>query len=197
MAAPVLKLTYFGLPARAFPVRFALRAAGLAFEDVRISFADLKGLKPSLPLGQLPVLEVDGVAMTQSIAMAKWAAKKAGLNGADDLEAFKIDELIAIIDEVWNKIPANEEAARLKWATEVVVPYFSLVERRITTSGGPFLLGSKLSVADLFLFALVDRLAVNFFDHMPKDFIKEYKVIYANFEAVKATEPFKAFGEQC
>lgn len=40
---------------------------------------DLAELKPTLPLGQLPVLQVDGTIYAQSMAIARYAAKLAGL----------------------------------------------------------------------------------------------------------------------
>lgn len=101
-----IKLTYFPLAARAFPIRLCLRAAGIAFEDERIPFAALgerrgpTGVSDDIPLGQLPVLSIDGKAYTQSMALARWAAKKAGLYPTDDLKALVVDEVTAAIDEV-------------------------------------------------------------------------------------------------
>lgn len=45
MAADTPVLTYFGLPARAFVTRVCLRAAGVAFEDKRVTFAEWAPLK--------------------------------------------------------------------------------------------------------------------------------------------------------
>lgn len=71
------RLVYFDFPGRAFPARVCLRAAGKAFVDERIKFEDWPALKPALPLGQVPVLEVDGKCYCQSIPISCYAAKLA------------------------------------------------------------------------------------------------------------------------
>lgn len=80
MATP-MKHIYFTLPngkgARGFVTRVCLRASGQAFEDERLTFATWGPRKAGTPLGQLPVLEVGGVAYTQSIPLSAHAAKLA------------------------------------------------------------------------------------------------------------------------
>ena len=81
------RLTYFGLGARGFPTRVALRKAGLLTEDKRLSFPDWATYdKAALPLGQLPALEVDGKTYCQSVPLSAYAAKLAGLYPATPLE---------------------------------------------------------------------------------------------------------------
>ena len=81
------KLTYFGLAARGFPTRVALRKAGMLHEDTRLTFADWATFdKAALPLGQLPALEVDGKTYCQSVPLSAYAAKLAGLYPATPLE---------------------------------------------------------------------------------------------------------------
>lgn len=79
-------LTHASCPHRLAPrplaraaIRVALKAAGVEFEDQRVSFPEFGALKPTLPAGQLPVLEVDGTMYTQSGAILRWAGKKTGL----------------------------------------------------------------------------------------------------------------------
>lgn len=52
------------------------------------------------PWGKLPLLEVDGKTVTQHLAICRYLGKKAGLNGKDDWEALKIDEIVDIINEL-------------------------------------------------------------------------------------------------
>lgn len=42
-------------------------------------------------MGQLPVLEIDGIPVYQSMAMARYAAKLVGLAGKSDWENLLID----------------------------------------------------------------------------------------------------------
>ena len=48
----------------------------MAFSDVRIERESWPALKTSLPLGQLPVLEVEGVTIGQSMTIARYAARR-------------------------------------------------------------------------------------------------------------------------
>ena len=54
------KLTYFGVYARAEPVRMLLAHAKVEFEDERITFEQWGALKATMPNGQLPVWEENG-----------------------------------------------------------------------------------------------------------------------------------------
>lgn len=44
-----------------------------------------------MPLGKLPVLEIDGVKHTHSIAILRYLGEKFNIFGSDDLEKFHID----------------------------------------------------------------------------------------------------------
>ena len=97
-----IKFSYFDLSARGFPIRVCLRASGVDFEDHRVKFEEWGEMKASgfAPLGQLPVLNIDGLEMCESIPMSIYAARLANLYPTDPLEAYKVDELVAIIDEM-------------------------------------------------------------------------------------------------
>lgn len=43
------------------------------------------------PMGQLPVLEIDGIQVYQSLAIARYVARLVGLAGKDDWENLQID----------------------------------------------------------------------------------------------------------
>ena len=64
-----MKLTYFGAYARAETIRFLLDHAKVKYEDNRIGFGDLPGLKASgtLEFGQVPIFHwKDGTVMCQT-----------------------------------------------------------------------------------------------------------------------------------
>jgi len=57
----IIKLTYFGVPGRAYAIRTALRIGKVPFDDEIIDQNELKANKPfsaKLPLGSVPVLTV-------------------------------------------------------------------------------------------------------------------------------------------
>jgi len=90
------KLTYFDFDGgRAEPIRIAFHAAGVEFEDERISFADFGKMRGNTRFNSVPVLEIDGTAITQSNAMCRYVGKMAGLYPEDDLQALYCDEALA------------------------------------------------------------------------------------------------------
>merc|ERR1711937_1069083 len=94
---PEYKLTYFNARGRAELTRLVFAASGVEFKDVRIEKEEWLALKDKTPLGQLPVLEVDGVQLPQSLAMARYVAKEYNLAGKNNLEQAQVD---AIVDTV-------------------------------------------------------------------------------------------------
>merc|ERR1719210_2105038 len=67
-----LRLTYLDIKGVAEPVRLALFIGGLPFEDRRVSYEQIL----ELPCGQVPVLEIDGEAFAQSMALLRWAGRR-------------------------------------------------------------------------------------------------------------------------
>lgn len=53
-----------------------------------------------MPMGQMPVLEVDGKQYHQSKAIARFVAKKGNLYGSNELEAMEIDATVDTIDDL-------------------------------------------------------------------------------------------------
>ena len=205
-------LTYFSIPARAFPIRFALRVAGFAFADERISRAELlarrgggSGGAPAasaaIPLGQLPVLSMGGEVFTESVPLSRWAAQKSALYPADALGALASEEAVAILDEVWNKLPRHLEpaaalqAAREAWAAEIAPKYFARLAARAARSGGPFLLGAQPCWADAWVVAFAEQLALGVYDHVSKDLLAGHAELVELVRAFKAHELFLAHGQ--
>ena len=58
-----------------------------------------------MPMGQIPVLEIDGKEMVpQSIAIGRYLAKQTHTYGANDLEAAHIDAYVDLISDIYPKI---------------------------------------------------------------------------------------------
>ena len=52
-----------------------------------------------MPMGQMPVLEVDGRRVHQSISMARYVAKRVGLAGDNDWENLLIDTAVDTVND--------------------------------------------------------------------------------------------------
>ena len=63
---------------------------------------DMPSLKPSLPFGQLPVLEVDGNTICQSMAIARYLVSECGIAGSSGLVKAQVDEVVDVINDVQN-----------------------------------------------------------------------------------------------
>jgi glutathione S-transferase len=164
-----LKLTYFAGPGRAELSRLILSTGNVSFEDERLDRDAFLALKPSLPLGQVPVLEVDGTTYSQSMAIARYAAKLTGLYPQDPLECLRVDmaseSLIdvktLISDITYRSLDEATKAEKTQKLLEESVPKtFKLLEGFVQS--GPFLLGAKMTYADLQLFDLVKNGLINF-----------------------------------
>ena len=80
------RLTYFDIDGgRAEPIRIAFHAAGIDFDDNRISFAEFQELRQRTRFHCVPVLEIDGAEVTQSNALSRYVGKMADLYPEDDL----------------------------------------------------------------------------------------------------------------
>lgn len=53
----------------------------------------------AMPMGQMPVLEVDGRRVHQSISMARYIAKRVGLAGDNDWENLVIDTAVDTVND--------------------------------------------------------------------------------------------------
>lgn len=53
-----------------------------------------------MPFGQVPVLEVDGKKVCQSVAISRYLAKQFGVAGKNDWEALEIDSTVDTIHDL-------------------------------------------------------------------------------------------------
>ncbi|ETL31147.1 hypothetical protein F441_16354 [Phytophthora nicotianae CJ01A1] len=164
--APKLKLVYMPKPGRAEPIRLAFYIGGVEFEDERITVEELTNLKPSLPFNQLPVLEVDGEVIAQSLAILRYAGTLSGLYPVTDpVAAYRIDELFAILDDMFNyplwgashreKDTEKQLAMRGELSSGMVPKTLEFLEKRITANKGPYAAGANLTVADLAIYGVL------------------------------------------
>lgn len=178
---PDYKLTYFDIDGgRGEPIRIAFHAAGVDFEDHRISFQEFMQTRGEMPFTCAPVLEVDGVAVTQSNAMLRYVGKLAGLYPEDSLQALYCDEAMDAVEDLLHHIVRTlmlegealkhaRDELREGWLTTFVKGYEQLLER----GGGRYFADNRLTVADLKVFVQIRSLRSNGLEHVPANFVDE------------------------
>ena len=174
------KLTYFDIDGgRAGPIRIAFHAAGIDFEDVRISFPEFMEQRQSMRFHCVPTLEIDGVEVTQSNAMCRYVGKLAGLYPEDALQALYCDEALGAVEDVLHHmvhtfgLEGDElKAAREKlvdgWVATFLKGLNDMLER-----GGEYFADNRLTVADLKVAVLTGWLMSGELDHVPTDVVQK------------------------
>jgi len=180
------KLHYFGLGGRGEFIRQIFAQGGIEFEDYRITIEEWPELKSKYPNSQVPILEVDGKVLTQSYAIARFVAKKAGLAGKDDWEAAQADMYVDGIEEIIQKIvpliiatvfgsgnmdeaikkfrpemlpltKGDKGALLTKLKPEVIEPFLTKYEKILKDNGGSHFVGKHLTWADITIADFAER----------------------------------------
>jgi prostaglandin-H2 D-isomerase / glutathione transferase len=178
MTRPIF--TYFDFGGRAFAVRVALfKALGKdGWEDERIdgpTFARRKAAG-ELPLGALPMITLpDGLKVSQSTALARWAGRQSTLYPTDPTAALIVDFVMETANEILGKSPTSKDPDEKKKAREeysqsgFMFRAMSALEARYDDASG-FCTGS-LTIADLVLYGFVDMVLTGNFDYVPSSYM--------------------------
>lgn len=172
------KLTYFDMDGgRAEPVRIAFHAAGIDFEDVRISFPEFMEMRESARFNCVPVLSIDGVDVTQSNAMCRFIGKMANLYPDDDRQALYCDEAMGAVEDLLHQMvhTFGLEGDELKAAREKLVdgwiPVFLKGFNELLDRGGDYFADNRLTVADLKVAGITGWFRSGQLDHIPTDLV--------------------------
>lgn len=206
MTTPSYELVYFGIPGRAENIRILLHAAGITFTDTHIKFDDWKTLKPTTPLGTVPILKVDGVEHVQSLALMRYAAKLAGFYPTDDhLAALRIDEVMDTCSELVSKAPRAADKDEMKklrqeYQATTMTQFASFLEGLVTknkeATGSSLMVGTTVTLADMMVNGMNKSVAKGAYDYIDTDFFsKDYPGIMATAKAVDDNEKVMAYYE--
>ena len=173
------KLTYFDIDGgRAEPIRIAFHTAGIEFDDERLSFPEFAEMRKDTRFNVVPVLEIDGIAVTQSNAISRYVGKMAGLYPTDDMQALYCDEVMDALEDILHHIVPTfglkgEELqiAREKLAEGWLSTYVRGLGELLVRGGGEYFAGDSLTVADLKAFVQVRWLESGGLDHIPTDLV--------------------------
>jgi glutathione S-transferase len=173
------KLTYFDFGGRAEPIRIALHAADIEFEDNRLSFPEFGEARSALRFNSVPVLEIDGTVVSQSNGILRYVGKMAGLYPEDALQAMYCDEAMGAIEDLLHYIVQTfglegEElkAARQKLVDGWLSTYVKGLGELLNRGGGEYLADNRLTVADLKVSMQIKSLLDGILDHVPTDLVQ-------------------------
>ncbi|XP_074646001.1 uncharacterized protein LOC141902255 [Tubulanus polymorphus] len=167
MNMPKYTLKYFDVRGRAEISRLLFAQAGVEFEDVRYTFEQWAAVKPGAPFGKLPILEIDGKPLTQSLAIASYLAKEFGMFANNSMEMGRIMEVMFIGNDInetaWKVVFEKDEAKKaeiMKTNLEEEMPRLFGALTKLLGSN-TFFVGSAVTVADLLVFSVIDGFLQN------------------------------------
>lgn len=195
---PVHEVLYFDGAGRAEITRILLHMGGVEFTDTRFKFPEWPDIKPTTPLGSVPVLKIDGKPHVQSTAMARYASKLAGRYPDDPVEALIVDEILETCNELMSKAPKSKDPEELKklrqeFQATTMKKYASFIEKHIQNNGGTLCVGKQVTMADLAVSATVKGIQSGNWDHIDGNFFDEYAGILATAKAVDGDEKVKSY----
>merc|ERR1712010_433889 len=193
---PMIKFSYFDIEAKGELTRLLLHAANFDFEDDRIPISEWPGEhKAATTFGQLPMLRWDGVELAQSMAIARFVARRAGLAGKTDLEFVQADMVACHYEDIWTKLPkmmfakSQEERETLvkEYLGEFLPKWLEPLEKLLRKRGGEWFAGSSATFADYTVMVVLDFLLYpNHTAFKDIENLAERKKILDSFPLVKA-----------
>ncbi|XP_010629376.1 glutathione S-transferase A1-like [Fukomys damarensis] len=158
-------LHYFDGRGRMESIRWLLAAAGVEFEEKFIKCPeDLEKLKNDglLMFQQVPMVEMDGMKLVQSRAILNYIATKYNLYGKDMKERLLIDMYTEGIIDLYEMVshlpltPPDQKDTKMALIRDKTKNhYFPVFEKVLKSHGQDYLVGNKLSRADIHLVELV------------------------------------------
>jgi len=169
MAQP--KLVYFATRGRAEVIRLACAEAGLQYEeenfDPKEGFAALEA-SGRLPFQAVPVWEEEGLRLAQSYAILNHVGRTHGLRGNNAREEALIDQALGAVEDVRTELrrliaaPPEKRPEVRKELLETTLPkWFGMLEKLLGANA--FVLGDRITVADLALWYLIEMAKDNGF----------------------------------
>jgi glutathione S-transferase len=201
---PIPEIIYTPVWGRAEPVRLALAAAGLEWKEVHYGTTDAMKAKAGtadFPFGQIPIFVDDSLRVAQMDSFMRHIGRKHGMYGRGLEEAAMIDMVMLGVEDLRKQylkvIYENADAAA--YVRNHIDPasrkgrnggaHFSflvgILERN--GGGGGYVVGSKLSIADISLYNMCKLVLRKEFGH-EEDF-KSLQPLLVNYIERIESEP--------
>ncbi|XP_035825798.1 glutathione S-transferase 4 [Aplysia californica] len=202
-SGPRYKLYYFDLPGRAEAIRLAFKTAGVPFADIRVTTEQWKLMKPKTPYGSLPVLEIEGRQFGETGAILRWAGRKFGLSGKGDADELVVEAVLCQASALTEEyavaaFQTKDEAEKEKLLGKFKENALAYLDRwealaKDTKSSNrtyTYLVGTSLTVADLYVYRLVEELGK--LTDLDLSKYKKLRNLKATIEAIPAIKDYLA-----
>ncbi|CAC5371723.1 HPGDS [Mytilus coruscus] len=131
-----------------------------------------------------------------------WAAFKPRMYGTNNMESSKCDVIIEIINDMFiemvkvffEKDETKKAENNKKFNTEVLPKFFAFMAKLLKENGGKCLVGSKLSVADVAFFDILDKITEG--KSMGAGLYKDFADIKTFYENVQKLPKIKSYLEK-
>lgn len=151
-------LTYFKGRGRAETTRWMLAANDIEFHQRALATPEeLAALRAGgkLPFDQIPLLEIDGLCLSQSGAMIRYLARRGNFYGDNDIDAVCCDMVAGAVADFAEtamqaafQATADTAVSNMRRSFAKFGPRF---EARLVANGGQYIVGTRLSFADVVL----------------------------------------------
>eukprot|EP01013_Petalomonas_cantuscygni_P038600 TRINITY_DN69788_c0_g1_i1.p1 TRINITY_DN69788_c0_g1~~TRINITY_DN69788_c0_g1_i1.p1 ORF type:complete len:318 (+),score=96.52 TRINITY_DN69788_c0_g1_i1:80-1033(+) len=172
-------LTYFGNYGIAQAIRLVFVEAGAHFHEREIdNKEDWQNLKARLPWGQLPVLEVDGLVLSQSSAILRYLGRKYNLGGRTSSEQAEVDAVMEAVKDTMSAFPmrsvfmaiaggedpVSASAEKIDDLRKHLVKFENFLQQKVESTNIPddaplFFVGNSLTIADLHVYSFFHLIA--------------------------------------
>jgi len=169
---PQFKLSYFEVRGYGEPIRFVLAHKNADWENEFVNSERWSaGMKQTAPMGQMPLLTLsDGRQLCQSRAILRYVAREVGLTPANSFDIGLADMYVdGIYNDLYPKyapcyvplLSGKVEESKEKFAAfkkDILPPFLDMFERFLTKNPSGWLVGDKVTYADLAVGEFFDRL---------------------------------------
>ncbi|XP_795664.2 S-crystallin SL11 [Strongylocentrotus purpuratus] len=198
---PQYKLMYFDARGRAEVIRMLFTLKGVEFEDCRMKREEWPAMKDNtemFPLGQVPILIIDGKTMPHGKAINRYLARNLGYYGKTDEQTNVIELVSESVDDIIQKIYPiyydKDEEKKAKNMQEfkdtVSVPQFKYLISLFTQTKGPFFCGDEITLADLIAFTIFDAIILTM---RITDILDPYPELAAFYKRFNEDSPLSSY----
>ena len=213
MSAPKIVLSYWPSSGRLTPAIFALTLGGIPFERENLTHQEWATASSDLtrfPLGDIPVMSVDGKVISQSYAIAHYAGVLTGLWPKDAFGSARAMEVMLTAEEIvsgpWGvnymstvMLPSNPDLTAEKQKELREGPFKAhllfyarrLNEIILQNGDNGFTVGDSLSVADFIIWQMYAMFTSGDVDHLPTTILDEFTGMRKVAATVGAVEALK------